>query len=236
MEKENNRCHVKAVVLSAGKGSRMGQDVPKQYLEVNGKPVIVYSLEAFQAFEPVEEVILVTGAGEEAWCRENIVLRYGIPKVTQIVAGGKERYDSVFAGLLSSGCRDTDYVMIHDGARPMIDGPLLERCLAAARVNGAAVSAMPVKDTIRVCDSSRHSVSVPDRRQLWLMQTPQTFLFGPLMAAYREMYRRGETDGITDDAMVLERFGGVSAVMADGSYRNIKITTPEDLVWMKAML
>ena len=227
---------VKAIVLSAGRGSRMGQSVPKQYLEVLGKPILAYSLGIFQAFDPVDEIILVTGEGDEEWCRDNIVRPYGITKAEKIIAGGKERYDSVYAGLLESGCEDTDYVMIHDGARPMIDGPLLERSLAAARERGAAVSAMPVKDTIRICDDQLRSVSVPDRRHLWMMQTPQTFLFQPLLRAFQEMYRRGETDGITDDAMVLERFGGIRAVMAEGSYRNMKITTPEDLVWMEAML
>lgn len=225
-----------AIVLAAGKGSRMGTDTPKQYLEVMGKPILYYSLKAFEDCDAVDTMILVTGAEELDYCRSEIIDRYGFSKIQSVVAGGSERYFSVFEGLKAAektGCR---WVMIHDGARPFVDNEIIEHNLETARRCKTAVTGMPVKDTIRICEEDGRSISTPDRRMVWQVQTPQTFLCKDILDAYQTMISRGHTDGITDDAMVAERFGQIRTVMTEGSYRNIKITSPEDLQWMRMHL
>ena len=132
-----------AIVLSAGSGSRMKSDIPKQYLPLIEKPVIYYSLMAFQN-SPVDEIILVSGANDIEYCRKEIVERYGLSKVTKIVAGGKERYDSVYEGLCAT---DAEYVLIHDGARPVLTSDLIDRMIQGVENTGACIAAMPVKDT-----------------------------------------------------------------------------------------
>ena len=225
---------VNAIVLAAGKGSRMGMDTPKQYLMVRGKPILYYSLKTFEECKAIDGIILVAGADDLNYCREEIVEKYGFLKVKSIVAGGKERYLSVFEGLhAAEGCT---YVMIHDGARPFVTEEILLHNLETAMQKGNAITGMPVKDTIRICTPEGKTISTPDRRVVWQVQTPQTFLYEPICKAYQVMMERGHTDGITDDAMVAERFAQIQTVMCEGSYRNIKITSPEDLEWMRMQL
>lgn len=154
MQREHNT----AIVLAAGRGSRMNSQIQKQYLEIGGKPVIYYALKQFEDFEAVDEVILVTGEGEIEYCREQIVNAYGLKKVHQIVAGGKERYHSVYRGLCAAG--NCDYVFIHDGARPFLDEAILKRSLAAVREYQACVVGMTVKDTIKVSDEHQFAVGL----------------------------------------------------------------------------
>ena len=227
----NNVC---AIVLAAGKGSRMGSDTPKQYLKVKGKPVLYYALKAFEDCSAVDRIVLVCGKEERTYCRKSIVEKYGLTKVAAIVAGGSERYFSVYEGLKAAG--ECVYVMIHDGARPFVDEEIILRNLQTARHRGCAVTGMPVKDTIRICSEEGETISTPDRRMVWQVQTPQTFRYREIRKAYETMIERGHTEGITDDAMVAERFGHIRTVMAEGSYRNLKITSPEDMQWMKMLL
>lgn len=219
-----------AIVLSAGTGKRMNSSTPKQYLSLLGKPVLYYSLKAFQD-SPVTDIILVTGAGDEEYCLHNIVKPYGLTKVRAIVPGGKERYDSVYEGLKAA--HHADYVLIHDGARPMLTQEIINRSINMVQLEKSCVVGMPVKDTIRVVDEKRHSIDTPKRSSLWLMQTPQSFSFPYIMEAYTQMAQYAQAGGdvseITDDAMVVERFLQGTIKMIEGSYRNIKITTPEDL-------
>ncbi len=215
---------VTAIVLAAGKGSRMHSDIPKQYLCVHGKEILYYSLNAFEQCKDVDEIVLVTG--DIDFCRENIVEKYGLRKVRRIVPGGKERSDSVYEGL--KACPDADYVMIHDGARPMIDEALLQRSLTAVRRYQACIAAMPVKDTIKIVDQSGEVTQTPDRALLWQVQTPQSFAYPLIKAAYEEMYRK-QLSAVTDDAMVLERTSAHPIHVVEGSYCNQKVTTPEDL-------
>jgi 2-C-methyl-D-erythritol 4-phosphate cytidylyltransferase len=219
-----------AVVLSAGTGSRMKSDIPKQYLSLNGKPVIYYSLKAFEE-SAVDEIVLVAGAQDIGFCKTEIVEKYGFQKVTRIVPGGKERYDSVFEGIRT--LRDTDYVLIHDGARPLLTGDIISRSIACAQKEKACVVGMPVKDTIKVIDANAYAAVTPDRRSLWLVQTPQTFALSLLLQAYEELHRRqdaGEAIApVTDDAMLVEQMTGAKVKLIEGSYQNIKITTPEDM-------
>lgn len=219
-----------AIVLAAGSGKRMNSTVHKQYLALGGKPVLYYSLKAFEE-SSVSFIILVTGAGEEEYCRREIIEKYGIQKIKQIVTGGKERYHSVYEGLKAAG--GADYVLIHDGARPFVDQGMILRSMEAVREYQACIVGMPVKDTIKIADRDNFTIDTPDRQQLWQIQTPQTFSYKMIYEAYKQMLMV-EDDKITDDAMVLERMTGQRVKVIEGSYRNIKITTPEDLIAAEA--
>lgn len=229
---ENTKQNI-AIVLAAGRGSRMQSEVQKQYLHVGGKPVLYYSLKQFEDFEGVDEIILVTGEKEIEYCREQIVNAYGMKKVKKIIPGGKERYHSVYQGLCAA--ENCGYVFIHDGARPFLDGDMLIRALDAVKKFGACVVGMPVKDTIKVADEEQFAVQTPQRSRLWMVQTPQVFDYALIKDAYARMMEQ-ELPGITDDAMVLEKMTGKSVKLVQGSYQNIKITTPEDLLVAEAFL
>ena len=215
-----------AIVLAAGSGKRMNSKVHKQYLIIQDRPVLYYSLKAFED-SAVDEIVLVVGKGEEKFCRKEIVDKYGISKVKAIVEGGKERYHSVFEGLKQTS--DADYVLIHDGARPFVNQDIIRRCMQEVQKYQACVVGMPVKDTIKIADEGGYAKQTPDRKNVWMIQTPQTFSYALIYEAYEEMLKT-EDDAITDDAMVLERTKGKKSKLIEGSYRNIKITTPEDLL------
>ncbi len=221
-----------AIVLSAGKGSRMGSSVHKQYLLLCGRPVIYYTLKAFEE-SPVDEIVLVTGEGEEEYCRKEIVEKYKLHKVTKIVKGGKERYHSVFQGL--SACEHTDYVLIHDGARPFIEQEVIRHTMDEVQKKHACIAAVPVKDTIKKVDENGKVEDTPPRKSLYTVQTPQAFSYSLIYDSYQKMIADGRED-VTDDAMVVEAYGKVPVYVIDGSYRNFKITTPEDLEMAEFML
>ena len=220
-----------AIVLAAGKGSRMKSDIQKQYLLIKDRPVLYYSLKAFEdSF--IDEIVLVTGEEEIPYCRDEIVKKYAFTKVTKIVAGGKERYHSVYAGL--QAIEDCDYVFIHDGARPFVTEQILTRAYETVKKEHACVVGMPVKDTIKLADESGYAADTPRRDLLWIVQTPQVFSFSLIKEAYtaflkqeQELLARGIK--MTDDAMVAEMFSDKKIRLVEGSYENIKITTPEDL-------
>ena len=215
-----------AIVLAAGSGKRMNSKVHKLYLIIQDRPVLYYSLKAFED-SAVDEIVLVVGKGEEEFCRKEIVDKYGISKVKAIVEGGKERYHSVFEGLKQTS--DADYVLIHDGARPFVNQDIIRRCMQEVQKYQACVVGMPVKDTIKIADEGGYAKQTPDRKNVWMIQTPQTFSYALIYEAYEEMLKTEDT-AITDDAMVLERIKGKKSKLIEGSYRNIKITTPEDLL------
>lgn len=227
-----------AVVLAAGQGKRMQSSIHKQYLLIGGKPVLFYCLKKMEdSF--MDEVVLVTGEGEEEYCRKEIVEKYGFKKVSRIVQGGKERYHSVWNGL--AAVEDCGYLFIHDGARPFLDQASLERAKQAAEQFGACVVGMPVKDTIKIADDNGFSKETPRRDTVWTIQTPQVFAFDLVKNAYERLMKEEETlkqKGvlITDDAMVVEYFTDASVKLIEGNYRNIKITTPEDLQIAEAFL
>lgn len=215
-----------AVVLAAGKGSRMGAEIPKQYLTVGGKPLIYYALRAFES--TADEIVLVTGTDEVSYCKEEIIERYGFRKVSRVVAGGAERYDSVYCGLCALG--ECEIILIHDGARPCVTEEVIERAIAGAEKYRACVVGMPVKDTIKVADKKGFAACTPDRSSLWMIQTPQGFEGKLIREAYNKMKQEQPLrPGITDDAMVVETFTGCPVKLLEGDYRNIKVTTPEDL-------
>ena len=230
MEREKCRCG--AVVLAAGSGKRMHSDIKKQFLLIQDKPVIFYSLQAFQE-SFVDEIVLVVSEEDVDYCKKNIVEKYGFSKVKYIVPGGKERYHSVASGLKKLS--DCDYIFIHDGARPMVTEEILERAYDCVRENGACVVGMPVKDTIKIADKDGFIHQTPDRNLVWMIQTPQVFEANLIKEAYSQLLlREGELQEqgihITDDAMVVETLMKHPVKLAEGSYENIKITTPEDLL------
>lgn len=216
----------KAIVLAAGQGKRMGSAVPKQFLELDGKPLLYYSLECFEKSELISEIILVTGKDAIPFCWR-IVERYGFKKVKYVVPGGKERYDSVYEGL--KACEACDIVYIHDGARPFPDAEMLNRCMEAALEYGACVAAVPSKDTIKIGTEEGIVKETPDRKTLWNVQTPQVFQYDLISKAHREI-RKGSMEGVTDDSMIVESLHLCPVKLVMGSYDNIKVTTPEDLV------
>lgn len=237
-----------AIVLAAGRGSRMGTKIHKQYLLLNGRPVLYYSLDVFQKSAVINEIILVTGAGEEDYCRSGIIEKYGFSKVSRILSGGAERYESVWNGL--QAVKNEGYVFIHDGARPFVDEEMLLRAYGAVRFHKACVVGMPVKDTIKIVDAAGDVAGTPDRSTLWMVQTPQVFETGLVKKAY-EMLMQGkkysapgdlaaeenqeraqaeEQPVITDDAGVVEELLHHPVRLVRGSYQNIKITTPDDLI------
>ena len=226
-------CRNTAIVLAAGQGKRMHSKIQKQFMELNGMPVLCYSLRCFQESPLIRDIILVTGEEYVSWCKEEIVEKYGFTKVSAVVSGGKERYDSVYEGLRV--CKDTEYVLIHDGARPFIDNGIIERGLMAAAQTGASVVGMPSKDTVKIADAEGNVSETPDRSSVWIVQTPQIFRYPLIYDAYTSILKK-EMTGITDDAMVAEHETGVKIRFSEGSYRNIKITTPEDLVIAEAFL
>ena len=226
-------CRNTAIVLAAGQGKRMHSKIQKQFMELDGMPVLCYSLRCFQESPLISDINLVTGEEHVSWCREEIVEKYGFTKVSAVVSGGKERYDSVYEGLRV--CKDTEYVLIHDGARPFIDNGIIERGLMAAAQTGASVVGMPSKDTVKIADVEGNVSETPDRSSVWIVQTPQIFRYPLIYDAYTSILKK-EMTGITDDAMVAEHETGVKIRFSEGSYRNIKITTPEDLVIAEAFL
>ena len=168
----------------------------------------------------------MSGRGEEDWCRKDIVEKYALTKVTDVVSGGKERYDSVWNGLQRA--RREGYVYIHDGARPFVDKEMIRRAYECVIREKACVAGMPVKDTIKVVDEEEFVTDTPDRSSLWMVQTPQVFESELITDAY-SMLKSSPSETVTDDAMVVERMMGLPVKMFRGSYENIKITTPEDM-------
>ncbi|MEQ2564354.1 2-C-methyl-D-erythritol 4-phosphate cytidylyltransferase [Ventrimonas sp. CLA-AP-H27] len=223
-----------AVILAGGRGSRMHSDIQKQYMLLDGRPLIAYALEAFER-SCADDLVLVTGAGEAEFVQKEILPPLGLTKLRSIVTGGKERYHSVYEGL--KALRNCDYVLIHDGARPLVTEAVISRAVQAAVQNDACVVGMPVKDTIKVADAHGFAESTPDRSLLWQVQTPQAFAYPLVRGAYdRLMADETLQKGITDDAMVVEHLSGTKVRLVEGSYENLKVTTPEDLVLAEALL
>lgn len=227
---QKKRCT--AIVLAGGQGKRMGTAVQKQYIELCGKPVLYYALHTFQNSGVIDEIILVVGEGQEEYCRQNIVKKYGFTKVSKVVVGGTERYYSVWNGLqeVSEG-----YVFIHDGARPFVSGEMIARAYEEVQKYGACVVGMPVKDTIKIADEDGFSRETPNRKDVWMIQTPQVFETGLVKEAYEALLHEKEISA-TDDATAVEQMLGRRVKLVVGSYENIKITTPEDLKIAQALL
>lgn len=216
-----------AIVLAAGQGKRMGTKVQKQYLELDGYPVLYYSLQAFQKSPCIDEIILVTGQEEIQSCQKSIVEYYAFTKVKAVIAGGKERYDSVYQGLQQISS-DAEYVFIHDGARPMLNEVIIQAGLESVIEHKATVAGVPSKDTVKIVDSEGFAKVTPDRNTIWNIQTPQVFEAKLIQMAYENMMQSAH-ENVTDDAMVVETYGNHAVKVYLSNYENIKITTPEDM-------
>ncbi len=224
-----------AIVLAAGFGKRMNSNIRKQYMLINEKPILYYTLQAFEnSF--IDEIVLVVGTGEEDYCQKEIVNKYQFQKVSAIIAGGKERYHSVYQALtwVQNNEKQDSYVFIHDGARPFVTQNVLEKAYDTVCKYKACVVAVPVKDTIKVVTEDGIVDNTPNRASLWNVQTPQVFEYIDIKKAYDaliESENKGELRAtITDDAMVMETFSTASIKVIEGNYENIKITTPEDIL------
>ena len=228
-----------AVILAAGSGSRMNMDVKKQYMELGGKPLIYYSIKAFEE-SIIDDIVLVVSRGDVDYVRSEIVQKYGFDKVTAVVEGGLYRYHSVRLGLEAADPK-CDYAFIHDGARPFITDEIIMRTLHAVKEYGACAVGMPVKDTIKIADEDGFAVSTPDRNLTWSIQTPQAFSYKLILDLQRKLDREeGELMArginVTDDAMVVEYFSDKKVKLVEGSYNNIKITTPDDIPAAESIL
>ena len=220
---------ITAIVLAAGSGSRMKSKTKKQFMEIKGKPVIWYSLFEFEKSR-VDEIILVTGKEDIDYCKKEIVEKYNLKKIKNVVAGGSERYESVYNGLKEV---TGNIVLIHDGARPLINNEIIERSIEGTIKSDACVVGVPVKDTTKRANKEGYIIDTPNRSELWITQTPQSFKTDLVKMAYKKMkeeLEKGNTTlNITDDAMVVEEFTTNQVRFVQGDYKNIKVTTPEDI-------
>jgi 2-C-methyl-D-erythritol 4-phosphate cytidylyltransferase len=217
---------VGAIIAAAGESRRMG-GIDKIFAPLGGRPALSYVLDAFEKCQPVSQIIVVVSKNNVARCRE-LIAEKKYAKPIEVCAGGRRRQDSVAAGLNElKGC---DWVVIHDGARPLVTKELIERGLAAAKETGAAVAAVPVTDTIKTAGEDRVVLETPLRQNLWAVQTPQVFGYDLILKAYQKA-----KDEVTDDAALVEALGNrVKLYM--GAYDNIKITTANDLLVAEALL
>lgn len=229
-----------AVVLAAGAGKRMQSNVAKQYLLLKEKPVLWYALNTFEKSETIDDIILVVGKGEIPYATEEIVKKYSFSKVVAVIEGGSERFFSVWEALKALD-GTSELVFIHDGARPFVTQQILCDTYQAAVEHGACVTGMPVKDTIKIADANEFAVRTPNRKTVWMIQTPQVFERKLICEAYQKLIEnlsaleeKGIT--ITDDAMVVEAMTDTKVKLVAGSYKNIKITTPEDMLVAEGFL
>lgn len=228
-----------AIILSGGRGKRMGSSISKQYMMLNDRPILYYSLDSFEKSD-VDEVVVVVGKNDKEYVKSEIVDKYNFKKVKIITEGGAERYNSVYNGLMAIDDQmnvniNNTYVLIHDGARPFISVEIINKTIYEVMKDNAVVVGVPVKDTIKIVNNLNDIVDTPDRSMLWQVQTPQAFLLPKIKAAYKKAIESERKD-LTDDSMVMETFGGHTVKMIMGDYNNIKITTPEDLIFGSAIL
>lgn len=214
-----------AIIVAAGKGSRMKSECPKQFIEVKGRPILYYTIKAFENSN-VDEIIVVTGEEYISYVREEIVTRYEFQKVSNVIQGGDERYESVYRGLLSMV--DCGYVMVHDAARPFVTSAFINEMIEAVWQQDAVIAGVKAKDTVKMIDENGYVESTPNRERVWNIQTPQAFAYDLLKNAYDKVIGDQFTKA-TDDAMVVEYATKQRIKVMEGSYGNIKITTPEDL-------
>ena len=217
---------VSAVIVGGGKGRRIGAGMNKQYIKLANKEIIAWALDAFDKCNAVNEIVLVLPADEIEAFRKGLLKSYPVSKLRAIVPGGEERQDSVYNGLKSCN-PETDIVLIHDGARPFVTGEIAEKVIDGARKYGACTAAVRVKDTIKAEGTDGMAEKSLDRNRLWSIQTPQGFIYSLIMKAHESIRSKGVK--ATDDTAIAELIG-YKARLVEGSYFNIKITTPEDIV------
>ncbi|MEI3336625.1 MAG: 2-C-methyl-D-erythritol 4-phosphate cytidylyltransferase [Clostridium sp.] len=215
---------VSAIILAGGKGKRMGKDISKQFILVKDKPIIYYTIKKFSDCKLIDEIILVLPKDEIEYCKKEVLEKYSL-KVDKIIAGGKERQDSVYNGL--KALKNSDIVLIHDGARPFVSEKIILDGIENAKKYGAAAPGVMPKDTIKVKDDFSFSKETLKRESLIAIQTPQVFKKDIIVKCHERV--RENNVFVTDDTMVVEKYG-YKVYLYDGDYINIKVTTPEDLI------
>lgn len=227
---------VVGVVLAAGSGSRMNQQIKKQFMEINSKPLLYYSLKAFEE-SSVDRIILVASEEDVGYCKSQIVEKYGLTKILNVVPGGAERFLSVINAL--KYIDDEDIVLIHDGARPCITVELIQKVIDCTKVNGAAIVVVPVQETIKQINQDGTVKRTIPRDRLVTVQTPQGFEGRRIIQAYRQLENELEKESTTiptDDGMVFETYGIGDLYTVEGDYRNRKVTTMEDVIFVENYL
>ena len=249
MNKDNKK-RFSAIIVAAGTGKRMNSTVKKQYMELSSHPVLVFTLRAFEE-SGVDETVIITGRDEIDYVKTEIVERNGFKKVVAVLPGGKERCDSVYEGVkyVHGACAPgTDaYVLIHDGVRPLVTPKMIDTCIKSVIECGACVPGVPEKDTVKEINENNEIVRTLDRKKIYRIQTPQCFELGLIFSAFESFYKEGinaengsqtgimqeqretASSAVTDDAMLVEKYTGHKVKIIDGDYKNIKITTPEDM-------
>jgi len=220
-----------AIIVAGGKGLRLNSQTPKQYLPLEGKPILARTLDIFETSPLISRIILVIGEGQQALCASEI-LSLGYKKISGLVIGGPERQDSVYKGLKAAE-GDEPVVLVHDGARPFVTQKELEKVITEAVSTGAAILARPLSETIKSSDAEGRIAATLDRNTLWAAQTPQAFSYSILLEAYEKA--RSDNLAATDDAAVVEYLGHPVSLIK-GSSMNIKITGPEDLALGSAII
>ncbi|WP_244834331.1 2-C-methyl-D-erythritol 4-phosphate cytidylyltransferase [Clostridium sp. BJN0001] len=220
---------ISAVVLAGGKGRRMHSDISKQFILLDDKPILFYTIKKFIDSGIIDKIVVVAAKDELEFCKKEVIEKYNLD-VYKVICGGKERQDSVYNALLELKNTDTDIVLIHDGARPFVSERIIENAAAYAKKYKCAAPGVMPKDTIKLIDNSNFSVSTFDRNSLVAVQTPQAFDYNLILKCHTEVNKRGIN--VTDDTMVAEIFNN-DVYIFKGDYKNIKITTDEDLILAK---
>ncbi|MFA5577382.1 MAG: 2-C-methyl-D-erythritol 4-phosphate cytidylyltransferase [Tissierellaceae bacterium] len=224
--------YISVIIAAAGMSNRMGSKINKQFIAIGSKPILAHTVEKFEKCRYIDEIIIVSKEEEIEYCRKEIVRKYRFNKVTNIIRGGKERQDSVYNGILALDER-SDIVLIHDGARPFVKIENIEDSIECVEKHGACVIGVPVTDTIKIVGEHKSIDKTPQRSLLWAAQTPQAFYKDIILGAYE----KAQIDGFlgTDDSSLVERMGH-EVRMVMGSYENIKITTPEDILLGESLI
>ncbi|OPX20592.1 MAG: 2-C-methyl-D-erythritol 4-phosphate cytidylyltransferase [Desulfobacca sp. 4484_104] len=225
---------VAAIIPAAGVGRRMGHKISKPYLTLAERPILAHTLAVFESLPEIDEITVVTQPSELEFCQGKVVIPYGFQKVLRLVPGGKERQDSVYHALkILHQQEDLEIILVHDGVRPFVTPEAIRRVIKAARDTGAAILAQSAQDTIKQVNKKHRVVKTLDRRELWLVQTPQAFRTELLWKAFVEAYAKNFYG--TDEASLVENLGAPVAVIK-GSPHNLKITTQDDLHLAEALV
>lgn len=214
-----------AIILAAGQGKRMGANINKQFLTLLGKPVLYHTIKTFSDNENIDNIIVLCAESDMEYCKKNIVEKYDLKKVKALVKGGKERQDSVYNGL--KAIESCDIVLIHDGARPFVTEEIINNGIKNAKKYGACACGVKSKDTIKIKDKEGFAKETLNREDTFIVQTPQCFKYDMILNCHEELKKTKFE--VTDDAMIVEKFNK-KVYLYEGSYLNIKLTTPEDMI------
>ena len=223
---------VAAVVPAGGSGTRMGNEIPKQFLQLGGVPLLIHALRVFESSRMIAEIVVVVPQDSVTYCQQELLPQFAFSKISAVTAGGARRQDSVWNGLQAVDER-TKIVVVHDAVRPFLTGAMVEEVVGGAKTHGAAIVAIPLHDTVKQVAPDGMIDTTLDRQRLWSAQTPQAFDVELL----REAHRSSQEAGVeaTDDAFLVERIGHRVSIV-NGSPDNIKVTRPEDLMMGEAIL